>query len=101
MDEINAGKPPGTGPVTGAVRCCNLGRELILRLLSLFFSVAAILSKDTMWQPLAMKRPLVAAFRGAEMLVEEGACLGLQGQQEVVKKKTPGGGIQGPTSFRV
>lgn len=54
-----------------------------------------------MWQPLAMKRPLVAAFRGAEMLVEEGACLGLQGQQEVVKKKTPGGGIQGPTSFRV
>lgn len=56
--------------------------QVILRLPSLLPSVAAILSTATRWKPCSKKRPSAAAFKWAGMLWE-GACLGLQGQQEV------------------
>ena len=63
--------------------------------------MAAILSTDTRWQPLTMKRPLVAAFRGAEMLAEEGACLGSRGSRKWLRRRFQGVGYRAlcPSGF--
>lgn len=67
-----------------------LGRECWLRPL---FPLWLLYSAQTPGGSLGPRR--------SRLLGEEGACPGCHQQQEVIEKKDSGGGIEGPTSFRV